>query len=203
MTRARWHWLLGLLPLAGCAQTQTMDQLGFPVFGPVVGEETRYTALPVAQGLDGRPASGAVGDVHVAHVFPVPAGDEDTVFLAVGVEPAQGTTALATLAVAAYALHTESLAPFNRSGALPPGARPLSQAEAAVDDDGALRVLLRVPRDQLPPGAEHLGLPILVLYEDGWVQLRFFQTRIPEPYDLDADPPLEATQPEEQQGKGG
>jgi hypothetical protein len=188
MTRRLALALLTLLPLSGCAKTHTMRELGFPVFTAVVGDAARYERLTVPQGIDGRPEKGDVGSTHLAHFWPVPAGDADTVFLAIGVEPSATTTPLGRLAVAAYPLHRDALQAFNREGQLPEGSRSLAFAQAGADDDGALRLLLRVPRDQLPPSAEHLALPILVVYADGWIQLRFFRAVIPEPYELDEAP---------------
>jgi hypothetical protein len=161
------------------------------MFSPVVGDAALYERLAVPQGIDGRPQSGDVGPIHLAHYWPVPAGDADTVYLAIGVEPSATTTPLERLAVAAYPLHREALQAFNREGRLPKGSRALAFAEAEADDDGALRLLLRVPRDQLPPSAAHLAVPILVVYADGWIQLRFFRTVIPEPYELDEEAPAD------------
>lgn len=181
---SRLTLILVLLPLAGCAHTETIAQLGFPVFEPVVGKHTQYESMPSEQGVDARPAEGEVGARHLAHFWPVPAGDKDTVFVAVGVEPGPETTALKQLAVAAYPLEQTAVQVFSQAGHLPAQSPLLGFAQADVDADGAARLLLKVPRDELPKDTQYLAIPILAVYEDGWIQMRFFRSQVPDPYEL-------------------
>lgn len=190
--------LASLLAVVGCAAPEsfTIRELGQPAFEPLLGPQTRFVRAtpqggPQGQGLDAWLAEGDHANEHRAFLSVVPTGLPETVLLAVGVAGNPAAPPLARLAVACYPLREAEAWEFLRTGRLPdPDAATLTLARVdAPDPDGVLRLLLKLPRAQVPPGTERLGFPILFQFQDGWIHLAWYQSIVPEPVEL---PPPDA-----------
>lgn len=171
-----------LLPLAACAETHTIRQLGHPEFEGVVGAETRFERVGVRQvgQLDAFPETADDdGDHRFMHTI-WPSGTEEAVFLDVraGQRPPTGLP-LDSLSVAVYALDAQQAQAFAVDGKLPNAEEPITAVTTGEKQDGVLGVLLQLPRSAIPAGTEKLAFPILVQFEDGWIHLLYYQTGIP------------------------
>lgn len=171
-----------LLPLAACAETHTIRQLGHPEFEGVVGAETRFERVGVRQvgQLDAFPETADdEGDHRFMHTI-WPSGTEEAVYLDVraGQRPPTGLP-LDSLSVAVYALDAQQAQAFALDGKLPNAEEPITAVTTDEKQDGVLGVLLKLPRAAIPAGTEKLAFPILVQFEDGWIHLLYYQTGIP------------------------
>lgn len=192
MTRALRLGLLALVLCSGCAAppSHTVRELGLPVFEPQLGTDTRFVRAGDGrgpqQGIDAWPAGSDPADEHRAFLSVVPSGTEDTVLLAVGVAGNPNAPPLARLAVACYPVRESEAWEFHRTGRLPaPDAPPLALArQDAPDPDGVLRLLLRLPRAEVPQGTERLAFPILFQFADGWIHISWYQSIVPAPVPL-------------------
>lgn len=175
--------LLLLLPLAACAETHTIRQLGHPEFEAYVGADTRLEKVdePSPRSLDAFPATASDSVDHGFRMRVVPWGTEDEVYLYVQAVPKERRLKLRRLAVAAYGLSEEQARAFERTGALPDPTAAFAHYESQEppDEAGALELGFKYPRSAIPPGTERLAMPILTQFEDGWINIYFHQTIIP------------------------
>ena len=184
MRRSGW---LALPLLAACTAppSATIRELGQPGFEEVLGPAARFVRAESTSrsGLDAWPAGGDAGGEHRALLHVVPSGLEDQVLLAVGVAAWDGAPALRRLAVTCYPVGEVEGWDFFRTGRLPrPDEPPLLLARAErPDPDGVLRLLVRLPRDQVPAGTARLAFPILFEFVDGWIHLAWYHTIVPQP----------------------
>lgn len=185
---ARLLALAGLLQLAGCAQTYTIRELGYPAFEPVTGAETRF-ARPdpeQVQGLDAYPDTADRERPHRFVISPVPIGNELAVCVEIRAVGKPGSVPVTALAGLVYPLDPSGAGAFRLRGTLPPGVEPLCFAQSRERDgaDGPVVLQLVFPREALPPGVERLAVPILAQFEDGWIHVRYFDTPVPMPVPL-------------------
>lgn len=195
--------VLLLLPLAACAETYTIRQLGHPEFEGVVGGDTQFQRVGARQvgQLDAYPATADDdGDHRFLHTI-WPSGTEEAVYLDVRAGQRKPTgLPLDSLSVAVYALNGEQAQKFAVDGSLPDAAAPITAVTTEEKQDGVLGVLLKLPRSAIPEGTEKLAFPILVQFEDGWIHLLYYQTGIPAPIrEID---PEELRRQQEQQQEG-
>lgn len=183
MRRALSLLLVCLLPLcAGCAgPTFTIRELGQPAFEPLLGSE-RLEGLEEEQtkGFDAFDPARVEdeGDHRLALRF-WPLGDATLIAIEVRAR-GLGRLRLSDLAAAIYPATLAEASAFEAQGTLPAG-EPLVYSQES-ERDGESRVLvLRLPRDQVPPGCEAFAVPVLSRFEDGWVHVQFYRTAIPEP----------------------
>ena len=175
--------LISLLSLcAGCAgPTFTVRELGQPAFEPLLGSE-RLERIEEEQtkGFDAFDPARVEddGDHRLALRF-WPLGDATLIAFEVRAR-GLGRLRLSDLAAAIYPATLAEASAFEVQGTLP-AAEPLVYGQES-ERDGESRVLvLRLPREQVPPGCEALVVPVLSRFEDGWVHVQFYRTAIPEP----------------------
>lgn len=171
-----------LLPLAACAETHTIRQLGHPEFEGVVGAETRFQRVDARQvgQLDAFPETAdEEGDHRFLHTI-WPSGTEEAVYLDVRAGPRPPTgLPLDSLSVGVYALTADQAQKFALDGTLPDPERPITAVTTKDKQDGVLGLLVKLPRSAIPEGTQKLAFPILVQFEDGWIHLLYYQTGIP------------------------
>jgi hypothetical protein len=176
--------LPALLLVAGCSgPSYTIAQLGHQVFEPAVGKDTLFErADPNQRGnLDAFPEEASDDADHRFLVSFLPAGSEERVGVEVRAH-VKGKLGFRLLASAAYPLSRQEAARFSATGELPKGAEPLGVETESEEDEVGWRVLhLIFDRKKIPAGAEMLAVPTLAQFKDGWISVRFYTTRVPEP----------------------
>jgi hypothetical protein len=184
LTRVRSLLLLPFaLSLTACAETSSIRQMGHPEFEQVVGAETEFQRADEQQQgqVDAFPdGADAEGD-HRFLASIIPIGVEEVVVLDVRAaeRPPTGLP-LKSLTVGAYALNAEQAGQYAVDGSLPSPETPLIVLTTTEKgEEGVLMLTVQLPRDAIPEGTEKLAFPICVQFQDGWINLVFYQTGIP------------------------
>ncbi|RMG07722.1 MAG: hypothetical protein D6731_23120 [Planctomycetota bacterium] len=198
MTPSRPLALLGLALAAcgsGCAAPRhSIADLGFPAFSEHLGTEARYTLAAEDQrgSLDAYPPQADDDADHRYVLSFLPAGSEERVGIEVRAH-VKGKLGFRRLLAAAYPVSNREAGRFAQGGSLPQGRSPLAISSESREDEAGWRILhLVLPRDRLPADCEALAVPTLAEFKDGWISVRFYTTRVPEPIKLLSAEELEA-----------
>lgn len=164
----------------------SIRDLGHPQFEELLGTEAKYQRADLRQegSVDAIPSTAKDDLAHRFQKFTRPAVTPDKVEVDVRVMPhPKGGVPPDLLAVSAYALPRADVELFTRGGSLPAPEKPLElvvQREVKAPE-GVLHAVLTLERSKLPAGCEHLAVPYLVRFEDGWIHVEFLEIPIPPP----------------------
>ncbi|MGE0712414.1 MAG: hypothetical protein AB7N76_32865 [Planctomycetota bacterium] len=178
----RWVCGLAALLLCGCGgPTRTVRELGHPEFERYVGAQTAFRRPDERQikGLDAYPPDTVDGDAdHGFFITIWPTGDAEQVWIGIEVQP-RGELPLKQLVAAVFPATAQEAASFEVDGRLPQGAEPLLVADEPIRGGRGMAVKMLFDRAKLPAGKDHLAIPTLTQFEDGWINIRFYKTKVP------------------------
>ncbi|MCA8924464.1 MAG: hypothetical protein KDD82_21820 [Planctomycetes bacterium] len=171
----------GLPLLSACATpAQTPRELGLGVFEPLLGAEVRLRPQPIADGhLDAAAESG--GGTQAAHVSIVPTGTAEAVLVAVGAVAHPGSHPVSGVGVAIYPLAPEATPAYELRGELPSDPPLLVAFSPEADPDGAVRLLAKLPRGEVPAGTRRLAIPVVIRFANGGIHVTYLHGVVPEP----------------------
>jgi len=167
-------------------EMHSIRDLGHPQFEELLGAEKKFQRADLRQegSVDAIPTTARDAQGHRFRKFTQPAVTPDKVEIDVRVmRHPQNSVPPDLLAVAAYPLPRADVELFTCSGSLVSPEQPLAlvvQREVKAPD-GVLHAVLTLERSKLPPGCEHLAVPYLVRFEDGWIHVEFLEVPIPPP----------------------
>lgn len=177
--------LSALALLTGCSGTlKTPRELGLAAFEPLIGAETRLRPQPLRNGsLDAGAEDG--GGTQAADLTIVPSGTEVDVVVGAAAIGLPGSFPVSGLALAIYPLPPEARFAYEAGGKLPPGEPLLLEVVPEADPDGAVRLLAKLPRTQLPEGTQRLAIPVVVRFANGGIHVKYLESGVPAPVPLD------------------
>ena len=160
--------------LAGCATRGTIRELGRPEFEGAVPADAKLTLVePRVPGqLHAFPGGAGEGDYRAETWMTIPAHREGDEVVFDMNATGKGDRRIALLEVLAFPLPAKDVLRFKEEGKLP-GGEPIARDRSTKPIPGkpVLHVELHVPVARAA-GVDQLALPILLVFEDGWVTIR-------------------------------